>query len=213
MADRAVARANGSGAGYKLLTTTLEFTPRLELWQWLVLHGKYGLREQELLSGATGIRLESLERYGIGGEVKWRFLQAGIEYENVDSVFVPVETLTETMSLSWSPWHNWRTQIRGSHRDSTFSETAERLEALDLSASLMANMTGRSVLSVEADYRNHDWEGRSSLNDLEGYSLRAGYSWRYRSLEVEAKVSMSRVKQFEQLENRRRIELRVTRTF
>ncbi len=211
--DLAATRANGNGAESTLLTTTLNFSPRLELWQWLTLYGRYELNEQELLSGATATRLESRKLYEVGGEVRWRFLQAEIEYENIDSVFSPVETISETVSLSRLFFRKWQTQLRGSHRNSTFSETAEQLEAWNLGASLGARVTTRSDLSIEAEYRNQEWEGRSSDNDLEGYSVRAGYSWRYRNLEVEAKATLSHLKQRGQVEDRRELELSVTRTF
>ncbi|MBI5095240.1 MAG: hypothetical protein HZB26_22750 [Candidatus Hydrogenedentes bacterium] len=206
-------RYNLSGSG-TVLTKGGEFDARLRVGQWLSVYGRYGRTEQSQVEGIPATRLESLQQYAVGGVVTWRWVTVGAEYEDRESVFSPSTSLSEWVSVSGTLWRRVQAQISASHRESTFGElTGRTLETLDVNAMLSAQITDRSQVTMEAEYRQQTWDFTNSSNNLEGYGVRMGYSWRYRKVAVEANARLSKVEQRGQQEEQNRFDLVVRRDF
>lgn len=200
----------GAGA---VLTSGGQADGRLNVGKLLSLYAKFERSEQEQVSGEALTRLESLERRVAGTMVTWRWLTAGAEYEDRDSVLSPVQSMSEWVSLSGPLFGQWRGQISASYRDSKLGDTGRAFTSLDAHLMLSGQVTTRSRLSIEADYRQQKWDKADSLSDLDGYGVRIGYGWRYGKFSVDATARLSLVNQHGQEEDRNRVDVKIRREF
>ncbi|NIA12676.1 MAG: hypothetical protein GWP08_01255 [Nitrospiraceae bacterium] len=197
----------------QVLTSGGEAGVRLGLQNWLSVYSRYSRSTQELMSGAVDTRLEDLERITAGSTVTWRWFNLNVEYEDRQSVFSPATTLSESLSLNWRPWRGWHAQVAASHRDTEFGEGRGQLNTVDVHGMLVANVTRRAQLTVEADWRQQRWDEFHRANDLDAYGVQVRGKWRYRKLSVEGRARVSMVDQRGQKEDRSRIELTIRREF
>ncbi len=197
----------------EVLTAGILSDSRLYLGKWLTLYGRLERSRQDQVTGVSLTRLESLFRQVIGTMVNWRWFTVGAEYENRESVYSPSETMSEWVSVDLPHWHQWQAQVSATYRDSTLGDTGRAFSALDLHLLLANQITQRSRLSVEGDYRIQTWDKADSVNDLDGLGVRVNYGWRYQKLSVDLIARLSKMTQHGRDEDRNRVEIRVRREF
>ncbi len=186
---------------------------RYQFRQWFSVYGAYDQNKQEQVEGELTSRLESRERRAFGGRFQWRWFEVGADYEDVESTFSPVTTLSEWGAVSFDPLRGWHVRLSASHRDSKFSDTGRKLKAIDAHVLLSGQITRRGMLEVEADYRQQRWENFDTANNLDALGVTLGYVMRYQLLILDIRARYSNIEQLGQKETKDYVRVSLRREF
>jgi len=178
-----------------ILTRSFSAGATLRLWKNLSLYTDFGDSRQTLERGDPGAELEDRKRYSTG--IRWRgtWSSAAVEAAHDDSSFVSWDTLSQTLAVYTPPGSRWRSRLSTRHAEQVYNDSDEKIRRLSAALVVSGRLSQRTRGELKAEYRQERWRGGPSpgLNDSDSFGTRAKVTWRWRKLEVQAGLNLSRL--------------------
>ncbi len=178
-----------------------------------LVYGQLERSRQSLLSGSPVDTLENLKREAYGMQGGWGLLDFGVDYEKRLSTFTPNRSFSQYVSVSGRPFARANVSANVTHQRQVYLDSREEVESWNLHGIVNSELTRRTGLELDAEYRRQRWSPKSLGSGNEAYGMRGSLYWRYRGLSAELSGLYSQINQASENEERTRIELRVRRDF
>jgi hypothetical protein len=155
----------------------------------------FATSDQRRLSGNPGWELISTTRNELGVEVRRNWMNFRAEYEKERSTLRSFWGHRESISVELPGGRRWSGSFYGSYEYRDFEDPEETLSTISVATWIQARLTRRTFLELEGTYQFTNWSGTAgpSLDEREGWIVKASVNWVYRGLEAELGGRFSRV--------------------
>ncbi|RMD81249.1 MAG: hypothetical protein D6815_12260 [Candidatus Dadabacteria bacterium] len=196
-----------------ILASGVNQNTSLSIGDFLTLYVRSTNNGQQLRSGSPDAQLESYDGYAVGVRNSWWWLTTTAEYETVRSSFIDYDSIVESITLTLPERRSVRGHIGGSYRFQDFSETGETVARTMVIGGASARFWQRGLATLDAEWQQERWTGRTTDNDLDGFGIRGRATYPYRNVDFELEGRLSRIDQRGEKEDRDRLIFRVRRRF
>jgi hypothetical protein len=198
-----------------LLSQGLNLDLGLTIWERMLLYTKFRFSEEQRLGGDPGRELRSRDRELIGLRMSRGWISTRTELERDHSSDRSFLGVRQTVSVSLPKRSWWYASFSGTNRFQSFDRLDQRVVRLTSIARFGADVGRRGLLSLAMEYQWENWSGSgdSGTQDLDGFGVKAAFTWRFRRVEATVEGSLARIDRYGQQENTERFFLRLRRRF
>ena len=196
-----------------ILASGINQNTSLSVGDFLTLYVRSTNNGQQLRSGSPDAQLESYDGFAVGVRNSWWWLTTTAEYETVRSSFIDYHSIQESITLTLPTGFSVRGHIGGAYRFQDFTETNETVARTTIIGGASARFWQRGLATLDAEYEQERWTGRTTDNDLDGFGIRGRATYPYRNVDFELEGRVSRIDQRGEKEDRDRLIFRVRRRF
>ncbi len=186
---------------------------RIALGNWLSLRTGLNRLNQSQEAGNPGVRLEALKRTYSDLRATWRWISAGVSYDNRESRISPQRSLAEHVTLSATSGRGWRYLFSARHQFSRYPDDNVHVRSVGFFGSLAMPLGFRGRLECEGQWRRDRWRGQPGFNDLDDRGVKVSLEWRLVDLILSGGGRLSRILRGPQIDDTSRLFVSIRREF